>query len=123
MHSPLTGMTFEITLDKCIHEKLRSHIWGGKCIESRFLVIPTKNIKGIHNLYQRCINDANKEQLSGIWTNNYQNYTSMKLTVVLSLYSGEATAGNTVSADNNEKISSESEFKFTEAERPNRTCY
>lgn len=47
----------------------------------------------------------------------------MKPTVVLSLYSGEATAGNTVSPDNNEKKSSESEFKFTEAERPKRTCY
>lgn len=47
----------------------------------------------------------------------------MKPTVVLSLYSGEATARNTVSPDNNKKISSENGFKFTEAARPKRNCY
>lgn len=50
----------------------------------------------------------------------------MELTVVLSLYSEEQTVEDAIpvlSEDNNPKRSSATEFSFTEAERPNRTCH
>lgn len=54
-----------------------------------------------------------------------KNYITIKYTVVLSLYSEEATVGNPspfLSADSNLKRSSISEVVFTEADRPKRTC-
>ena len=52
------------------------------------------------------------------------NKTGIELTVALSLYSEEATAGDPMAflgGDNNPRRSSSSEFRSTEDDKPNKT--